>query len=60
MAFVTSGGWALGTTIRSWAPGTGLLRFGFECALWLMVVAMIIAPLAQKSLRDRLIAKIPK
>jgi O-antigen/teichoic acid export membrane protein len=60
MVSVTSGGWALGTSIRSWAPGTGLLRFAFECALWLIVVTMIVAPLAQKSLRDWLIAKIPK
>ena len=60
MALVTSAGWALGAVIRSWAPGTGLLRFAFECALWLMVVAMVAAPLAQASLRDRLVAKIPK
>jgi O-antigen/teichoic acid export membrane protein len=60
MAFVTSGGWALGTMIRSWSPGTGLLRFAFECALWLIVVAVVAAPLANGSLRDRLIAKIPK
>jgi O-antigen/teichoic acid export membrane protein len=60
MAFVTSGGWALGTIIRSWAPGTGLLRFAFECVLWLMVIAAVAAPLANDSLRDRLVAKIPK
>ena len=60
MVFVTSGGWALGTIIRSWAPGIGLLRFAFECALWLIVVAVVAAPLASSGFRDRLVAKIPK
>ena len=60
MALVVSGGWTLGTIIRSWAPGTGLLRFASECALWLIVVAVVAAPLANGSLRDRLVAKIPK
>jgi O-antigen/teichoic acid export membrane protein len=60
MALVTSAGWALGTIIRSWAPGTGLLRFASECALWLIVVAVVAAPLANRGVRDRLVAKIPK
>jgi O-antigen/teichoic acid export membrane protein len=60
MAFVTSVGWALGAIIRAWVPGTGLLRFAFECALWLIVVAVVAAPLTNGSLRDRLVAKIPK
>jgi len=60
MALVTSGGSALGAIIRSWAPGTGLSRLAFECALWLMVIAVFAAPLASGSLRDRLIAKIPE
>jgi O-antigen/teichoic acid export membrane protein len=59
MVFVTSGGWALGMIIRSWAPGTGLLRFALECALWLIIVAVVAAPLASSRLRDRLVAKIP-
>jgi O-antigen/teichoic acid export membrane protein len=60
MAFVTSGGCGLGAVIRSWAPGTGLLRFVFECALWLIVVVVVAALLAQVGLRGRLVAKIPK
>jgi len=60
MAFVTSGGWALGTIIRSWLPGTGLARFALECALWLIVVAVVASPLAKASFRDRFVAKIPK
>jgi O-antigen/teichoic acid export membrane protein len=57
---VTSAGWALGAVIGWWLPGTGLLRFVAECMLWLIVVALVASPLANKSVRDRLIAMIPR
>jgi O-antigen/teichoic acid export membrane protein len=57
---VTSGGWVLGTIIRSWVPGTGLFRFASECALWLIVVALVASPIAAGSFRNRLIAAIPR
>jgi hypothetical protein len=60
MTLVTSGGWALGMTIRSWVPGTGLFHFACECALWLIVVALVASPMARASLRNRLIAVIPR
>jgi O-antigen/teichoic acid export membrane protein len=60
MILVTSGGWALGMMIRSWVPGTGLFRFVCECALWLIVVALVASPMARASLRNRLIAVIPR
>jgi hypothetical protein len=60
MVLVTSAGWALGTLIRSWVPGTGLARFAFECALWLMVVTLLASPMASASFRNRLIAAIPR
>jgi len=60
MTLVTSAGWVIGAMIRSWVPGTGLVRFVLECALWLMVVAAIASPLASASLRDGLIARIPE
>jgi O-antigen/teichoic acid export membrane protein len=60
MILVTPTGWALGTVIRWWLPGTGLLRFVAECVLWLIVVALVASPLANKSVRDRLIAMIPR
>jgi hypothetical protein len=60
MFCVTLGGWALGTVIRSFAPGTGLTRFAFECTLWLIVVALLASPLASGALRDRLSAAIPR
>jgi O-antigen/teichoic acid export membrane protein len=60
MILVTSGGWALGTIIRSWVPGTGLIRFACECTLWLIVVALVASPMARGSFRNRLIAAIPR
>jgi hypothetical protein len=60
MVLVTSAGWALGTIIRSWLPGTGLMRFAGECALWLLVVALVASPMLKGSFRNRLIAAIPR
>jgi hypothetical protein len=45
--------------IRSLAPGSGLTEFLFECSIWLLVVALAASPLANKNLRNRLIAAIP-
>ena len=60
MVFVTLGGWGLGTTIRSFAPGSGPAKLAFECTLWLIVVAVLACPLASRALRDRLSAAIPR
>jgi hypothetical protein len=60
MVVVTAGGWELGAVIRSWVPGTGLIRFACECALWLIVMTSVAAALATASLRTRLIAAIPR
>ena len=60
MILVTSAGWALGAAIGGWLPGTGLLRFVAECVLWLIVVALVASPMVNKSVRDRLIAMIPR
>jgi O-antigen/teichoic acid export membrane protein len=60
MVLVTSAGWVLGTVIRSWLPGTGLIRFAGECALWLIVVALVASPMMRGSFRNRLIAAIPR
>jgi len=57
---VTLAGWALGTVIRSWVPGTGPLRFFGECAIWLLVVALVASPIAKANFRNRLIAAIPR
>jgi O-antigen/teichoic acid export membrane protein len=60
MGAVTLGGWGLGTVIRDWMPGPPLGRFMLECATWLIVVAVLASPLLNASLRDRLIAAIPR
>jgi O-antigen/teichoic acid export membrane protein len=60
MVLVTSGGWLLGTIIRSWMPGTGLIRFVGECTAWLMIVALLASPMASGRFRNRLIAAIPR
>jgi O-antigen/teichoic acid export membrane protein len=60
MVFVTLGGWGLGTIIRSFAPGAGVVQFAFECTVWLIVVALLASPLASRALRDRLSAVIPR
>jgi O-antigen/teichoic acid export membrane protein len=60
MAGVTLCGSGLGIAIRLTAPGTGLVRFVVECALWLVAVALIASPLLNKAVRDRLIAAIPR
>jgi O-antigen/teichoic acid export membrane protein len=60
MILVMSAGWALGTIVRSWVPGTGLLRFAGECALWLMIVALVASPMVRANFRNRLIAAIPR
>jgi O-antigen/teichoic acid export membrane protein len=60
MVVVTAAGWALGTIIRSWVPGTGLFRFACECTLWLIVVALVAGPMLRADFRNRLIAAIPR
>lgn len=60
MILVTSGGWALGTVIRSWMPGTGLTRFVGECALWLVVVGLIASPLTNGRFRNKMLEAIPR
>jgi hypothetical protein len=60
MVVVTSAGWAIGIMVQSWLPGTGLIRFAGECALWLMIVALAASPMLSGSFRDRLVAAIPR
>jgi len=60
MILVTLAGWALGDVIRWWLPGTGLVRFIAECALWLTVVILVASPMLRTGLRNRLVATIPR
>jgi O-antigen/teichoic acid export membrane protein len=60
MVLVTSAGWASGAVIRSCLPGTGLMRFVGECALWLIVLMLAASPMWRASFRNRLLAAIPR
>jgi hypothetical protein len=60
VAAVTLGGWGLGTIIRWSVPGSGLIKFAFECTIWLFLVALVASPMAAKGRRDRLMAAIPR
>jgi O-antigen/teichoic acid export membrane protein len=59
IVFVTLAGWAVGAAIRAAMPGQGLLHFVGECALWLLIAAMIASPLSNGAIRARLAASIP-
>jgi O-antigen/teichoic acid export membrane protein len=60
MAAVISAGAAIGVAISYLLPGAGIAHFLIECTLWLVAVAVLASPLANKGLRDRLIAAIPR
>lgn len=53
-------GCAIAIIIRLLLPWTGLARFFAECALWLIVAALAASPLAVGTIRERLIAAIPR
>jgi hypothetical protein len=59
MVVVTAGGWALGVAIGLVLPGSGLVRFLAECALWLLIVAVVASPLAIARVRNGLASLIP-
>jgi O-antigen/teichoic acid export membrane protein len=60
MLTIVPAGAGLGALIGHLLPGAGIGHFLAECTLWLMVVALLAAPLASKAVRDRLIAAIPR
>lgn len=60
MLTVVSFGAALGTWIGDLLPGGGIVHFVAECTLWLIGVGLIASPLANRGLRERLVAAIPR
>ena len=60
MATVISAGVAVGDAIRYLLPGAGLGHFLLECTLWLVAVAVLASPLANKPLRNGLEQVIPR
>ena len=59
MPTIMLSGWGLGLAIRDIVPGTGLLRFLAECAIWLVVVAIAASPLLMARVRARVLAAVP-
>jgi O-antigen/teichoic acid export membrane protein len=58
-ALVIPAGWLLGTLIRSTVPGTGIVHFVAECALWLVAAGLAALPFLRARMRQRLQAVIP-
>ncbi|TPQ36247.1 hypothetical protein C2U70_12895 [Bradyrhizobium guangdongense] len=59
MVAIILGGWGLGLAIRAVVPGTGVPRFLAECAIWLVVVAVLASPLLMERVRGRVLAAVP-
>ncbi len=60
MVTVISAGAAIGAAIQYLLPGAGIAHFLVECMLWLVAVAVLASPLANRPLRDKLIEAIPR
>lgn len=60
MLAVVSVGVTVGIAIKYLLPGAGQAHFLIECAVWLVAITLLASPLANKSLRQRLIEIIPR
>ncbi|MCJ9703338.1 hypothetical protein [Bradyrhizobium sp. SHOUNA76] len=56
---IVASGWLIGQVITALVPGSGLVHFVVECAIWLAVVSILASPLLNAALRERLRARIP-
>jgi O-antigen/teichoic acid export membrane protein len=56
MAAIVAAGAALGAAIGSLVPGSGLIHFVAECAIWLAAIALVAAPLLRAQQRERLLS----
>jgi O-antigen/teichoic acid export membrane protein len=56
MVTIVVAGTALGDAIGGLAPGSGLVHFVAECAIWLAAIAILATPLLRAQLRERLLA----
>jgi O-antigen/teichoic acid export membrane protein len=59
MVTVVSAGLAIGETVQNFLPGAGVAHFLIECTLWLVAVAVLASPLANRLLRSKLERAIP-
>lgn len=60
MATIVVVGTGIGAVVRHLLPGTGIAHFLIECTLWLVAVALLASPLANRPFRDRLLEAIPR
>ena len=56
---IVASGWLIGQAIILFVPGSGLVHFILECAIWLLAVGGLASPLLNATLRERLRALIP-
>ncbi|SFJ77796.1 hypothetical protein [Bradyrhizobium sp. cf659] len=56
---VVASGWLIGLAITALVPGSGLVHFIVECAIWLFVVGLLASPLLNAAVRARLRALVP-
>lgn len=56
---IVAAGWLIGRAIIALVPGSGLVHFVMECAIWLVVVGCAISPLLRERWRQRLLSLIP-
>lgn len=56
---ILASGWLVGQAITALVPGSGLLHFVVQCAIWLAVMACAISPLLRARWRQRLLSLIP-
>jgi O-antigen/teichoic acid export membrane protein len=56
MAVIVAAGTTLGEAIGRMMPGSGLIHFIAECAIWLAAIAIVATPLLRAQLRERLLA----
>ncbi|WP_027532013.1 lipopolysaccharide biosynthesis protein [Bradyrhizobium sp. WSM3983] len=63
LMFVAAGivapGWLIGLAVTTLLPGSGLVHFVMECAIWMAVVGGLASPLLNTALRERLRALVP-
>jgi O-antigen/teichoic acid export membrane protein len=59
-ALIVLSGWGAGLLAAWLAPGTGLIHFLAECAIWLVFAAAAASPLTVKGFRETLISAIPR
>jgi O-antigen/teichoic acid export membrane protein len=55
MAVIVAAGTALGKAIGDLVPGSGLVHFVAECAVWLATMAILAVPLLRARVRERLL-----